>query len=87
LRGNVTAMVAASFSEDLLIGLILGFFLGLLVGPLIRSWLNWREWVSASREADLLRDVLDRMEADPWPDLEPPGVPHGSVSSGRQDAW
>jgi hypothetical protein len=77
-------MVAAAFSGDLLIGLILGLFLGLLVGPVIRSWLSWREWVSASREADLLGDVLDRME-DGWPDLQAPEVPGTSVSSGRWD--
>jgi hypothetical protein len=85
LRGNLAGMVAASFSEDLLIGLIVGFFLGLLVGPLLRSWLEWREWVRASREADLLGHVLERMDADRWPDLEPPRVPDVSNSSGRPD--
>lgn len=77
-------MVAAAFSGDLLIGLILGLFLGLLVGPVLRSWLSWREWVSASRESDLLGDVLDRME-DGWPDLQAPEVPDTCVSSGRRD--
>jgi hypothetical protein len=80
-------MVAAAFSGDLLIGLILGLFLGLLVGPLVRSWLSWREWVSASREADLLGDVLDRMDTGRWNELDVPDVPDASVSSGRQDGW
>jgi hypothetical protein len=79
-------MVAAGFSSDLVIGLVLGSFLGLLLGPLLRLWLSWREWVSASAEADLLGDVLDRMEAGRWPELEVPELPDRSVSSRRQDA-
>lgn len=78
-------MVAAAFSSDLFIGLILGCFVGLLLGPLLRLWLTWREWVSASREADLLGDVLERMEAGRWPELEVPEVPEAPVSSGRRD--
>lgn len=45
----------------MLIGLILGFALGLVVGPAIRSWLAWREYSEASREARLAEDVLRRM--------------------------
>ncbi len=78
-------MVSAAFSSDLFIGLILGCFVGLLLGPLLRLWLSWREWVSASREADLLGDVLERMEAGRWPELEAPEVPEAPVSSGRRD--
>ncbi|HEX6330466.1 MAG TPA: hypothetical protein VF129_04145 [Actinomycetota bacterium] len=51
-------------SEELVIGGAFGFVLGLLAGPLLRSWLSWREAEAASREADLVRDVLDRMEDD-----------------------
>ena len=79
-------MVAAGFSSDLLIGLVLGSLVGLLLGPLLRAWLSWREWVSASREANLLGDVLERMEAGRWPELETPELPDASVSSRRQDA-
>lgn len=85
MRGNVTGMVAAAFSSDLLVGLVLGSFVGLLLGPLLRLWLSWREWVSASREADLVGDVLERMEAGRWPKLEVPRAPEAPVSSARRD--
>jgi len=77
-------MVAAAFSSDLLIGFVVGSFVGLLLGPLLRLWLSWREWVSASREADLLGHVLERMEADRWPELEAPDAP---LSSARREGW
>ncbi|MGH2673546.1 MAG: hypothetical protein ACRDHC_11270 [Actinomycetota bacterium] len=77
-------MVAAGFSEDLLIGLVLGSFVGLLLGPLLRAWLSWREWVSASREANLLGDVLERMEARRWPELVISEDPDAPVSSARR---
>jgi hypothetical protein len=64
-------MVVALLSADLFIGLGFGLVLGLLIGPVVRSWLIWREWVSASREANLVSDVLDRMEVAPWPRLAP----------------
>ncbi len=64
-------MVAASLSPDLFVGLGFGLILGLLIGPVVRSWLIWREWVSASREANLVSDVLDRMEVAPWPRPDP----------------
>jgi hypothetical protein len=55
-------VIAATVSADLIVGLVLGVFVGLLVGPVLRAWLSWREWTSASREADLFGDVLDRMD-------------------------
>jgi hypothetical protein len=78
-------MVAAGFSSDLLIGLVFGSLVGLLLGPLLRAWLSWREWVSASREANLLGDVLERMEAGRWPDLDASEDPDAPVSSARRD--
>ncbi|MEX2406684.1 MAG: hypothetical protein WD834_05035 [Actinomycetota bacterium] len=66
-------------SPDLFVGLGFGLVLGLLIGPIVRSWLIWREWVSASKEANLLADVLDRMEVAPW---TPPG-PDGRAPGGR----
>jgi hypothetical protein len=73
-------MVAASLSPDLFVGLGFGLILGLLIGPVVRSWLIWREWVSASREANLVSDVLDRMEVAPWPRPEPGArVPEGAA--------
>ena len=64
-------MVAALLTPDLFVGLGFGLVLGLLIGPVVRSWLIWREWVSASREANLVADVLDRMEVAPSPQPEP----------------
>jgi hypothetical protein len=77
-------MVAALLSTDLFIGLGFGLVLGLLIGPVVRSWLIWREWVSTSREANLVSDVLDRMEVAPWPRLEPrTKVPDGDEPEGK----
>jgi hypothetical protein len=85
--GKLADMLAALLSSDLLVGLGLGLFLGLLVSPVIRSWLTWREWVSASREADLVADVLDRMEVAPWPHPEPEGEAKDVIRQGpRRDA-
>jgi hypothetical protein len=59
----------------------------LLIGPVVRSWLIWREWVSASREANLVADVLDRMEVAPWPRLEPgTKSPEENASDGKAAA-
>jgi hypothetical protein len=63
-------VLAAGLSDDLVVGLVLGFVLGALLGPLIRSWLSWREWQSADREADLFGDVLDHMVGAERPPLE-----------------
>jgi hypothetical protein len=82
-------MVAALLSPDLFVGLGFGLVLGLLIGPIVRSWLIWREWVSASKEANLVADVLDRMEVAPWTPPEPEGgarsgrAPEGDAPSGR----
>jgi hypothetical protein len=51
-------------SDGFLVGLLIGGGLGLLAGPAIRSWLAFREWEHASREADLADRLLERMEAD-----------------------
>jgi hypothetical protein len=45
----------------MLIGLVLGIVIGLLLSPLLRSWLAWREYAEASREARLAEGVLRRM--------------------------
>jgi hypothetical protein len=45
----------------MLIGLLLGIVIGLVISPLLRSWLTWRQYVAASREARLTEDVLRRM--------------------------
>jgi hypothetical protein len=98
----VTGVVAVAFSGDLLIGLILGSFLGFLVGPLIRAWLSWREWVSASRAAgavasraadpdpdrdtDVFADLVNRIDAGAWPVLDDPEIGNASLPGTRRDA-
>ncbi|HYZ14309.1 MAG TPA: hypothetical protein VFA08_12010 [Actinomycetota bacterium] len=57
-------MIGVALSADLLTGLALGLCVGMLVSPLLRAWLTWREWLEASHEADLMGDVLRRMDAD-----------------------
>jgi hypothetical protein len=42
-------------------GLVIGILVGLLVGPALRSWLVWREYVEAGREARLHEEILRRM--------------------------
>jgi hypothetical protein len=58
---NTPAIVSAADGQ-FLAGLIIGVFVGLLLGPLLRSWLAWREWVDASKEADLTERFLARWE-------------------------
>lgn len=90
----MTDVVAVAFSGNLLIGLILGLFLGLLVGPLIRAWLSWQEWVSASRAADLgtsrdadvFRDLVNRFDVDGSPAHGNPEAQDASVPGKRRDA-
>ena len=47
-----------------LTGLVIGIVIGLAIGPVIRSWLAWREYLDASREARLHEDIL-RLMSDP----------------------
>jgi hypothetical protein len=42
--------------------LILGFVLGLLVSPILRSWIVWREYRDASRQASLAEQTLRWLE-------------------------
>ena len=48
--------------------LILGFVLGLIASPVIRSWIVWREYRDASRQAWLADETLKRLEEE----LRPP---------------
>jgi hypothetical protein len=45
----------------MLVGLLVGIAIGLVLGPLLRSWIAWREYVDASKEAPLHEDLLLRM--------------------------
>lgn len=91
-------MVAARFSDDLVIGLVLGFLFGLLAGPALRSWVSWREWLSASREADraareddLIAEILELMAVDDRPSGRSgaPGESDASTGNGGtlQERW
>jgi hypothetical protein len=51
----------------MLIGLLIGIVIGLVIGPVLRSWLTWREYVEASREAQLHERVLRLMSETPSP--------------------
>jgi hypothetical protein len=42
--------------------LILGFVFGLIAGPILRSWIVWREYRDASRQARLADEALRRMQ-------------------------
>jgi hypothetical protein len=42
--------------------LILGFVLGLLVSPILRSWIVWREYRAASKEASLAEQAIRWLE-------------------------
>jgi hypothetical protein len=44
--------------------LILGFVLGLIASPVIRSWIVWREYREASRQAWLADETLKRLEEE-----------------------
>lgn len=41
---------------------ILGLALGLIASPVIRSWIVWREYQAASRQAWLADETLRRLE-------------------------
>jgi hypothetical protein len=59
-NGNreVSAMVVG-----VLIGLVIGVAVGLAAGPWLRSWISWREYVQASREARLHDEILRLMSS------------------------
>jgi hypothetical protein len=58
------AAIVGAIDGQFVAGLIIGVFLGLLLGPILRSWLAWREWVEASKEADLTERFLARWEEE-----------------------
>lgn len=59
----------------MIVGLLLGIVIGLLLGPIIRSWLTWREYRSADREARLAEDLLRRMDRERVPDQRQDSLP------------
>ena len=65
----------------MLAGLLIGFVAGLVIGPLIRSWLAWREYLDASREARLHEETLRRMSLPSSSDDRPTEDSFGSLAS------
>ena len=66
-------------------GAAVGMFLGLFVGPRLRSWLGWRDWVDASREADLADRPLKRFGDGPAMGEGGLRARHESASGGQTD--
>ncbi|MGH2640772.1 MAG: hypothetical protein ACRDGO_03635 [Actinomycetota bacterium] len=62
------SILAAGGGGDLLVGILIGGCLGVLIGPAFRAWQIHREWVDASREAQLVDHLLTGLEADTDPD-------------------
>jgi hypothetical protein len=63
---QTTAILAAGggWYASFIAGLLVGIGIGFLLGPAVRSWLAFREWADASRQARLADDILSRMERD-----------------------
>jgi uncharacterized membrane protein len=67
LGGMLTvAIVAAGGSGygTFIAGFLIGAGIGFLLGPAVRSWLAYREWADASRQARLTEEILARMEQE-----------------------
>jgi hypothetical protein len=56
---------------------LLGVVLGLALGPVVRSWIVWREYQAASREAWLADEALRRLEDE----QDAPGETTGRLST------
>ena len=63
---HTTAILAAGqgWYASFVAGVLVGIGIGFLLGPAVRSWLAFREWADASRQARLTDDILSRMERD-----------------------
>lgn len=58
-------------------GFLIGAGITFLLGPALRSWLAYREWADASRQARLTEEILARMQHEAGPREE----------TGSQEAW
>ena len=87
----VFELAAVTESADLLVGLVLGLCVGLLVGPAFRSWLSFREWTEASREAKLADRLLTNLGIDTKEDAHSLPTTHGTRTPSRTEprtpAW
>jgi len=83
--------VAGGGYGDFVAGLVIGAAVGFLVGPAVRSWMAWREWSDASRQARLTDEVLARMDetgeegVEEDPNAGPSPRPGASSSNGAAD--
>lgn len=59
----MSALIAAGLG-DLLAGLVLGLLLGLVLSPILRSWIAWREYAQARRDAGAADRVVHHLEAE-----------------------
>ena len=78
-------------SGNLIVGLVLGLCIGLLGGPAFRSWLSFREWTEASREAKLADRLVTKLETDAEEDVRTRTTSHEprtpSRAEPRTPAW
>jgi hypothetical protein len=67
LGGMLTAAILAAGGSGygtFIAGLLIGAGIGFLLGPAVRSWLAYREWADASRQARLTEEILARMQQE-----------------------
>ena len=89
---NSLSTLAAGGGGDLLVGILIGCCLGILIGPGFRAWQTHREWVDASREAQLVDHLLSGLEADADPEADVwtalrDGAAHRPNGHQTQRAW
>lgn len=89
---NWLSILTAGGGGDLLVGILIGCCLGILIGPGYRAWQTHREWVDASREAQLVDHLLSDLEADAEPEAIVRTVfdtegPSGTNGHQTQQAW
>lgn len=61
-----TVILAAGGSGygNFIAGFLLGASIAFLLGPAVRSWLAYREWADASKQARMTDQILARMQRD-----------------------
>jgi hypothetical protein len=79
----VGTAIATSGTAGLITGLLIGVLIGLALGPILRSWLTWREYVSASRQVPLADEVLRRLGEEPGKEDHPAPEPRAGVGSNQ----
>ena len=67
-------------TDGFVAGIVVGIIVGMLFGPVLRSYLVWREWKRASQPAELIDEIIERMAPARGPD------PAKAKASGRRAA-